>query len=268
MNKPAAQALLGKVYTFMQRFNEAIPLFNASLDNLASAAAPTRLYDYNKAFATGGVFLPIGTFGPTMPVSSAYEENIYARPFSNVWRFISNEIFLSPDIFDLFDPADLRLKFYTNAPYGANPFTYDKFRRKMAGSNTEAGVLVPDIYLLNAECKARTGDTTSAKADLLTLRTNRMPATAAALPSTGLTQLQWIRYILDERKREFAVDGFRWFDMRRLSVDPLFSNTVYTHKVYSNTGAVIKTIPLRPERFTLRIPPNIMEQNPGMENNP
>lgn len=268
MSRPAAEALLGKVYVFMQRFSDAVPLLNAAIAGLGTASVPTRLYDYNTAFVSGGAFFPIGTFGPTVPTGALYEENMYARTFSNVSKFILNDVFLSPAAFALFNTADLRLKMYISSPYNGTAFTAPGFRKKLAGSMSENGVLVPDLYLLSAESKARTGDTTGAKADLLTLRTKRMPATAAALPAGGLNQQQWIQYVLEERVREFALEGFRWFDMRRLSVDPLFSNTSYTHTVYATNGTVVKTFTLRPERLVMRFPPIIMDQNPALENNP
>ena len=76
-----------------------------------------------------------------------------------------------------------------------------------------------------------------------------------------------INFILEERIREFSGMGYRWFDMRRLSVDPLFSNNNYSHFIYSDTGTATQ-IALKSERFALRFPDKIILQNPGMQNNP
>jgi hypothetical protein len=115
---------------------------------------------------------------------------------------------------------------------------------------------------------ARLGDTTTAIASLKTLRVKRMSTADANAIPTGMTPLQLIQYVLNERIREFAMQGYRWFDMRRLSVDPLFSSNTYTHTLYSTTGTVSATYTLRPERFTLQFPSAVIAQNPGMENNP
>ena len=62
--------------------------------------------------------------------------------------------------------------------------------------------------------------------------------------------------------------GFRWFDMRRLSVDPVYKATVGTsHSLYSATGAT-STFILRPDRLVLRFPQKIIDSNPGLNNNP
>jgi hypothetical protein len=72
---------------------------------------------------------------------------------------------------------------------------------------------------------------------------------------------------MDERLREYAGLGVRWFDMRRLSVDPLFGNSSYSHTLYQADGTTA-TYQLRPERFVLKIPPRMLLTNPGMDDNP
>ena len=96
-----------------------------------------------------------------------------------------------------------------------------------------------------------------------------MPLASSAVPATiAGQQLLLLNFIFEERIREFAVTGYRWFDMRRLSVDPLFGNNTFTHTLYSETGSVLSTFTLKPERFVLRFPQKVMDENPGMQNNP
>ena len=92
-----------------------------------------------------------------------------------------------------------------------------------------------------------------------------MSATDAAVNITDQNTL--IKFIIDERTREYALQGYRWFDMRRLSTDPLFANKVYQHNYYKSDGTVT-TYALTPDRFTLRFPQKVINQNPGMVNNP
>jgi hypothetical protein len=128
---------------------------------------------------------------------------------------------------------------------------------------------IPEIYLMRAEFRARANSlygAGSAAEDLLFLRQKRMPNADAVVP-VGYTQTQMIKYVMDERLRELAFTGTRWFDMRRLSVDPLFSANTYTHKLYYATGSIASYI-LRPERLTLRIPTRVLNDNPGMKDNP
>jgi hypothetical protein len=131
-------------------------------------------------------------------------------------------------------------------------------------------VLLPDVYLLRAECKARLNDFSGAVDDLQFLRNRRIAnATERLVPATVVDQKDpLIRFIIDERVREFAFDGWRWFDMRRLSVDPLFSSNTYSHTLYTAAGAVSTTYTLTADRLTLRFPQKVMDLNTGMVNNP
>lgn len=269
MARPTAEGLLGKVYVFMGRYQDALPLLNAALDDVASATIPVRLYDYNTGFAPGGIFLPVGMFGPSTPSFVDNEENLLARQFSNFWTFINNEIALTAQTVALFDKADLRLKFYSADAFGGGPYP-NGMRRKIGPGTSQIGVVLPDLYLLQAECKARINDLAGAVHSVETLRKNRMPAKEATVPATiASSQQALVRFILEERIREFALAGYRWFDMRRLSVDPDYKNTVKTtHQLFAEDGAVTDTYMLTPDRYTLRFPEKLMRQNPGIDNNP
>ena len=268
MSKAAAEGLLGKVYMFMGKFNEALPQLNAAITDMGSAAIPVRLYDYNVTLGPGGSFLPIGLFGPTYPTVPNNEENVYAKQFANTWNSTSSELVISPQTVALFNSTDLRLKFYKNTPYPSGTLYPYGMLRRVAPSTTQFGVIVPDLYLLRAECKARLNDLTGAKDDVEALRVKRMPSSDASVPAAiASNQLSLTKFILEERIREFAMQGFRWFDMRRLSVDPVFNTTInYIHTLYDASGST-STFVLKPERFVLRFTQKLIDQNPGMQNN-
>jgi len=267
MSKVAAEGLLGKVYLFMGNPDEALAHLNDALTGLSNSAIPIGLYDYNLTLGPGGEFLPIGTSGPSYPFVPNIRESLYAKQAYNLWTYSANELVLDKKSVDLFAPSDLRLKFYSSSAY-YGPAYPAGFLRKVGPSNTQMGVLVPDLYLLRAEAKARTNDLTGAKEDVETLRKHRMPVAQAAIPNTVSSQQKaLIEFIFEERTREFALSGFRWFDMRRLSVDPLFQDQTYSHTLYSETGSTISTYKLRPECLVLRFPQKVMDENPSMQNN-
>lgn len=270
MSKGTAEAILGKVYFFMGKYNEALQQLDASLIDLATSSIPARLYDYNVTFGTGGSFLPIGTFGPTYPAVPNNEENVYGKQYINNWTFANSEIVITSQTVALYGSSDLRRKFYFTTPYPSGAAYPNGMLRRIGPIATQFGMVVPDIYLMRAECKARLNDLAGAKADVEALRVKRMPAADAPVPAAiAANQITLIKFILDERIREFAVQGYRWFDMRRLSVDPQFSSTVGTiHNVYNSSGIVTSSFTLRPERLVLRFPQKVISQNPGMDNNP
>lgn len=267
MSMAGGQALLGKVYMFMGRYAEALPLLDDALTTIQSSAIPVSLTDYNDAFAPGGIFLPVSFFGPTTPVIANDPQTIYARQFSNFW-ITSSELVISPETVSLFNASDLRLKFFTNTPFPVGPPYQAGLLRRMGPLTTSYGVVLPDLVLLRAECRARLNDLTGGVSDVESLRRKRMPEIDAAVPaSIASQQLPLLQFIMEERIREFASQGVRWFDMRRLSVDPVFGTTSFTHRVYNEDGSA-QEISLPAERLVLKIPPKILRENPGMKDNP
>jgi len=279
MGRAAAEGLLAKVYVYMAKFPEAKAQLDAAINDLPLTGAvggtttTMGLYDLNITMVPGGTWgynpaITAASFFSGSPLLPNYTENLFARQFINFWSFTSNEYLLSPQAAALFSPSDKRLNFFSARPYGASTnYNLPGALRRNGPTSTYFGVQIPDLYLLRAECRARLNDLSGAKADLEILRTKRMNATEANV-SASLTQIQMIRFVLEERIREFALQGYRWFDMRRLSVDPLFSGDVFSHQLYSQTGAVTTTFPLRKERFVLRFAQKVMDENPGMVNNP
>jgi len=268
-SKAVASALLAKVYLAMGRHTEALAASNAAVAALtANTGLPARLYDYNVEMVAGGALFSttMSTTGPAQPTLPNNIESIYGKQDLNatVGNTV-NHFVLRPQTASLYGATDLRRRFYnsTNLAYPAGAL------RRLGPLLQPTGMNVPEIYLMRAECRARANTlygAGSAAEDLLFLRQRRMPAAGAAVPS-GLTQTQMLQFVMDERLRELAFSGARWFDMRRMSVDPLFSGVSFTHVVHLADGST-QNHPLRPERFALKIPKRILADNPGMEDNP
>jgi len=168
----------------------------------------------------------------------------------------------------LYGPTDWRLLFYTSNNPDGSPIPNGRLR-KYGVVYSRFGLQLSDLYLLSAEAKVRTNDLAGAKADVEMLRKNRMPVADATVPSVVATdQTALIKFIIDERIREFALEGARWFDMRRLSVDPLFAGQAFTRTLYNTDGSTTTYTLEQPNRLTLQIPPSVIGPNPGMVNNP
>lgn len=280
-SKGAAEGLLGKVYLFMGNNANALTMFNSAFADNALAKSPARLYDYNVEFSTGGKFLPITSDGPNnSPEVNADDvtESLLARTYYNgVYSgngFGTDFVVLSPQASALMQPSDLRLKFYSpNFAYGTpNPSGRLAKYNSYSGPNVKYGLQISELYLLRAECKTRLNDLTGAKTDVETLRKCRMPVANATVSSTiASSQPALLQFIFDEREREFATQGYRWFDMRRISVDPLLTKPTYTHILYKDTATPstnFTTYTLNQVRLTMRIPIPIMIANPQLTNNP
>lgn len=72
-----------------------------------------------------------------------------------------------------------------------------------------------------------------------------------------MEQESLISEILDERARELAFEGHRWFDLRR-TTRPRIEKTLYS-------GQTI-ILEQNDERYTLRIPQSAIEANPNLSN--
>lgn len=278
--KAAAEALLGKVYIFMARPADALPQLKNAIEHL-----PT-------TFSTGGVFswvnyntatlsnAPAGYVFINANVKSVasqgngYPETLNAQLVPGVmWMGRAAPLIIAPETYALYQPGDLRIQLFSNtyavtAPGPAPTLPAGLYRSRAGFFGNSIGIQLPDIYLLSAEAKARTNDLNGAREDLLTLRNNRMPANlaAAGIPTD---QTLMIKFVINERQREFATMGFRWFDMRRLSVDPLFNQSFdYKHEVYTSSGTIKNTYKLRYERLEMKFSEKLMLSSPGLINNP
>ncbi|WP_461791647.1 RagB/SusD family nutrient uptake outer membrane protein [Pedobacter sp.] len=276
VSRGAAEAILGKIYLFMGRYNDAITMLNRAFADMASMKTPPKLYDYNIELAPGGSFLPIDPlYGPNSPFTNASDVKesmwavfTYAGTY-NGFQFPTNFLTIPSKTIALFSPNDWRLKFYTDIqPDMTTPIPGGRLQRNNL-KYIRIGVELPDLILLKAEAEARNGNISAALADLNILRSNRIvPAEATVPASAQVDNASLVRFIIEERIREFAAEGHHWFDMRRLSTDPIFSGQpAAQHFLYTDdTNATTYT--LTPNRLTLRLPPSYVNQNPGMVNNP
>lgn len=267
--RSGAEAILGKVYLFMGRYQDGLTQMNSAFSHLPTAY-PVGLYNYNSTLAIGGKwgYNPVSTpqsyiFGVTLVPEN--QEVLFAKQYLNSYTFYLNDLLLTARAAALYGVNDQRLKLYAKNYFGGAVIRAGAFR-KVGFLAAQIGMTMPDMYLMMAEMKARTGDVSGARADLETFRKNRMPDADAGVDLTDQTEM--VKFIIDERIREFALQGYRWFDMRRLSTDPIFEGATYTHQALSESGTVISSFPLKPERLTLRFPAKVIDANPGMPNNP
>lgn len=280
MSKPAAEALLGRIYLSMNRYNDALTQLNASFSDMGKMSNPPVLYDYNTTFSAGGSFTQTSSsVGPSSPYISTTDltESLWGVMTSAVADgnpYPTDPINLTAGTVALFDPTDWRLKFYTNLQRPTSSSSAIIPGGRLHRYNlvyTRIGIELPDLYLMRAEVEARSGNLGAALQDVLTLRQNRMPAAVSPIPTTITgNQTSLVKFILDERIREFASTGYRWLDMRRLSNDPLFANAPAAQHIYYNDDAAntSTSYTLSPSRLTLKIPKYILDQNTGWVDNP
>ena len=271
MSKPVGHMLLGLQYLQMHNYQDALTQFDGAFTAIsASNGLSTALFDYNVSTLPGGAHAA-GRFFPAQPRFGDDTEMLFGEFNSIIGaKGIRPWIFMSPETSALYGPNDLRLSaLYSHFPFrSSTPYSVPGVYRRLYNFEFE-GLKLNNLYLLRAECRARTGNTAGAIADLQFLRNHRIKPTDAAVPS-GLSQDALIKYIVDERIREFAmVNGEPFMDVKRLWNDPLFQDRKpYQHKIYNADGSVKETFTLTKNRLVLQIPGSIMDQNPSLINNP
>ncbi|QYJ68460.1 RagB/SusD family nutrient uptake outer membrane protein [Flavobacterium litorale] len=126
-----------------------------------------------------------------------------------------------------------------------------------------------EMLLIRAEVQARAGQLTDAANTLRDLRQSRIVITSPPVNPTIIsfdTTNEALRYILDERRRELAFEGHRYIDLKRLGAELGIGIDRDTRDCASFSAPC--GLPAGDFRFTLPIPRNEINANPGIEQNP
>ncbi len=115
-----------------------------------------------------------------------------------------------------------------------------------------------EFYLTAAEAAARLGQRSVAEDYLKQLAIKRYNATAYATfvaNMATLTDNQLTDEIVNERTRELAFEGHRWYDLRRTTM-PALTKSYQSNTFQLNTAD---------RRYTMRFPTEAVEANPAIE---
>lgn len=191
--------------------------------------------------------------------------NYNKQPELAPWGGEDERQYPNPDLVSMYDANDIRLTTYLGYQYmqGLEQWYVGKYDFEVNSNyNTYDESLalfrIADMYLINAEAKARMGQEGPAKQILLTFKQSRIPGFTTVAGNV-------LDEILKERRKEFCYEGdARFMDIKRLGlsidrsgVDPKGDGT----KEYR--------LDKNDYRYTLPIPAeaelgyNKIEQNPG-----
>ncbi len=183
--------------------------------------------------------------------------------FTGIWGK-NNAQQISEELFNLYDPADIRLQAWFVA--GDVDGVPAMFVRKPAvsewGPVSDLMVIYrkAELYLTNAEAKCHQGKTDEAETMLRTFRQARIPGYDQTIDKAHL-----LDEIIKERRRELCYEnGIRFIDMKRMRLS-------ISRQAFSKKGTETDIFTLEPNdyRYTLPIPAeleldyNNIEQNPG-----
>jgi hypothetical protein len=204
----------------------------------------------DKAMSYKNALIDLNT-KPTMPSNYDGAESILALEDTFENR-LKGGSYASPNLTGAYDKVnDLRFTLYYQA--SGSRFTFKK-----GGEISQKSTLrTSELYLTKAEAAAQLSDLPNARTTVLAFIKNRYNATAYDQLSNSLatmTQTQLLDFIGQERQREFAVEGHRWFDLRRTSQKQII------HTVDGDAYTLIQNDP----RYTLPFPKDAKLNNPDL----
>lgn len=131
-----------------------------------------------------------------------------------------------------------------------------------------------EAYLIKAEAEAYLNNDAKAREALNELLKNRYKAGTNYEVTSSNKEL--VEVIRNERRKELALEGARWFDLRRYSVcekypesHQIVHNYYYYESRSSSNKTECHTFVLEPndKAYTLPIPQEVLDFNTGMSNN-
>lgn len=247
-SRVAAQTLLAKAAFLKGEWAAALELCSDVL------AARSELHDWTKQTLLDPTFLMTD-----MPDVVQNEENILLR-FNDYKYGLSESVYGSPSLLALYDQtSDLRYVFQFADNYYGVPLTDPSLRFYSSSIAFSTGLGTPEVYLMAAECKVRTGDWQGGIELINRLRNHRIVGNT---PLVVNNQAEALREVLAERRRELfnhSID--RLIDIKRLAKDPA-TKVVVRHEL--TDGSVVE-VDGADERMILPIPPHVLRFNPAMK---
>lgn len=170
-------------------------------------------------------------------------------------------IYIAPSdkLTDSYDADDIRLEAYIDYKPNGDRYLNKYHISSRGGRVVDLKVIrTAEMYLIRAEANARktSPDLAAAAADLNYLRSNRI---AGYTDETFSNATDLINAILEERFKELAFEGHRFFDLKR--------NGLPVQRNASDASPEWQTLPASSYRFVFPIPQAAMLANPNMTQN-
>ncbi|HBG41994.1 MAG TPA: RagB/SusD family nutrient uptake outer membrane protein [Porphyromonadaceae bacterium] len=239
-SKLAAYALLSRTYLVLRDFNKAAEYTDLGLD-LSQELNDLQVYNGN-----------ISTFPRTLDDP----EIILSKKAATNLKAPINE-----ELIDLYSEDDLRFQMYLGIDQYLQGYAF--LRPNFTGQGIDAGLRVPELILNRAELYAREGNAGKTVEMLNKIRIKRFETDKyVPLEETDIDK-DLLQAVIDERRREFVGTDLRWFDQRRLNLDPGYTKTV-TRSYQEQTYTLEPNSP----RYVYPIVETVLELNPEIGQNP
>ncbi len=248
----AVNTLLAKVYLYMENWEQAEHYATQAIASPFTLLTTSNyVSSWNTDFSSESLFELVNLATENAGVDGLgylYDQSGYG------------EALATADLYNLYSPTDVRRSLIQ---VGVRNGTFENpayFARKYLGQTYNVKVLrLSDAYLIRAEARAELGKTDAAKTTLaqqdLNTIVKRADPSAADITLTGD---DLVERVLLERRKEFAFEGQRLFDLNRRR----------KNIIHIRSGDEITTYSYPNNRFIMPIPFKEMNANDNMIQNP
>ena len=234
--KKSTALLLSRVYLTMGQYSDAL-----KWADLCIAKSPS-LIDYN--LLDQSVFYP---FARTLPNGNDEVLLLMNNISYSFWG--TSTTIVSDDLYTLYKDDDLRKKIY--------------FYKSAIGENLNKNYFalsLPEAYLISAECSARLNDLPASLSKLNTLLKYRMDK-RTYIPLSISDKDLLLKIIIEERRKEMACRGVRWYDLKRFNKEQGLQTTLKR----TVNGRLYELLP-NDKRYVYPIPDDEMRRHNLIQN--
>ncbi|MEM9340154.1 MAG: RagB/SusD family nutrient uptake outer membrane protein, partial [Bacteroidota bacterium] len=217
ITREAAQALLSRVYLYMEDYENA--------ESLATEVIESGRYALVDSGNYANQFYPGGSSEAIFEIEFSLADNPGANHIGGMYKASGYGDYLpSQDLLDLLDPSDVRSTIFAlddgldGSIYGSADGIgrrVNKYPSEGADNATDnvPVIRLSEMYLIRAEARVKkaTPDGSGAQSDINFLRQKRWAAAA----DVTVTGADLITEILEERRRELCFEGHGVFDLNR-----------------------------------------------------
>lgn len=260
----AAHGMLARIYLHMGQYQLALDNANAAID------IKDDLIDYPNELPLNAK----GSLGRPNRDDFAKTEIMLLRQGTAPFQFaftpgvgfgVAHYLYLTPDLEAIFDQTnDMRFTDLTIADFAAGGARRYKGWVDMSLS-AFVGMTTPEIILIAAECNARLGNTTAAMDNVNYVRLHRINSTDPLIVNlTAANDAEALQHALEEKRRETAFRGVRYFDVKRLNA---LDNANISLSRTDFDGAAV-TLPANHAKWAMPIGTAEINLNPEIKQNP
>ncbi|PRD52105.1 RagB/SusD family nutrient uptake outer membrane protein [Sphingobacterium gobiense] len=250
--KASAYGILARTYLYMNRYAEAKEAADQAL------ATHNELIDLTAIPELNVDAYPRRFINPEILLTKV--------PVNGVTAYSPTAFRLSDDLLSLFDEHDQRYNLFT-VP-GSTISSWEVYEGRyyyldnVLNEGRNVGPTVPEMLLIKAEAEARSNQAAAAMSLVNQLRAKRILIDGQVELQAANAEEALIQ-VIAERRREFMFRMLRWWDMRRLKDEALFTKT------YTRTfGGQSFTLSPSSNRYVFPIAEYEIDLSPGLQPNP